>query len=431
MDLGMLFSMIRVDVVAITHGLALYVLVQRGKRSRLATAAIIVLMVLFLAAAGNAIIFLFPSEVANTFWTAYMMLIVLGLAFCFLSTGSALSERLFVYIMYVAVFMLTVFCSNLIVSWLLPGQNEALFQLLIRTLFSIILIVMLSVFLKDRLYRLIKGLSVHGLEITMFSWLVGISVLQNTLFSCFFIDNLVVNLIILLLLTLTVISVFVIANRIVKLTEREVEMEKEVGLRRMLENELEAEKAFVERAKAMRHDQRHHDRTVLEYLNEGKIEEAKSYLGEHDRSILSQCLVTWSNNPLVDAQLRITWRSCMSYGIDFSADVRLGEKMGVGDIDFVSVMGNLLENAIQGAMKSESPSVSVSSRISNDKLLLEIRNTFSQSGPHAEGTGLASVRHILSQYDGLLTQETCGTMFVSRVIIPLSTGRKDAQHSSL
>ena len=418
MDSYEFFSVIRVVAVSIVHGITLSILVRGDRRSRRMVAASMMLLTFLISVFGIMIILITPSAFAHISRTAFMMLIVMGLIFCFVSSGSSMTERLFVYIMYVAVFMLAVGYSSL-VSTIFFKAHAQLATLVIRTVISIIMIILLKVSLRDRLYRLVDGLSVHGVEITMFSWLIGLSVLEYSILSYFFVDNLAVNACVLVLLTLMVISIFAIAHRIVQLTAREVEMEKAIGRQRLLESELEAEKVFVERARAIRHDQRHHDRMVLEYLNSGDIEKARRYLGAHDESVESESLASWCSDPLVDAQIRIAWRSCASRGIAFSADIQLPDSLGVDGIDFVSVMGNLLENAIEAAYGADSPSVSIISRTANGKLLLEIRNAFSGTFMPEEGTGLVSVRRILSRCEGLLMQENnCGT-FISRVIIPM------------
>ena len=417
MDSDRLFYILRVVCTSITHGILLSALVRGGEHSRRMVNASMALLTLIISVLGAIIVLAVPSVPMHTTLTAYMMLVVMGLFFCFISSGSALTERLFIYIMYVAVFMLSVGYSNLIVS-VLPVDNKEHAQLAVRTVFSIILLVLLKVSLRDRLYKVVDGLSVHGLEITMFSWLIGLCVLEYSIFSFFFVDNLIMNLVVQLLLTLMIISIFAIVSMIVHLTEREVEAERIEGRHRLLESELEAERSFVEKAKEIRHDQRHHDRIVLEYIDEGNIEEARRYLGAHGESVESDRLQSWCGNKLVDAQLRIAFRSCLSRGIVFSADIRLGKSFVMEDTDFVSVMGNLLENAIQAAEGTESPSVTVFSRILDDKLLLEIKNT-ADGILLSEGTGLGSVKRILSRYDGLLMQESSDGFVISRVIIPL------------
>ena len=412
------FYILRIVLVSIVHGITLSILARGGKHRRQTVAIAMTMLVLIIAVIGCIFVVTAPSILDHVSWTAYMMLLVMGGIFCFVSSDSSITERLFVYIMYVAVFMLSVGYASLMAKFF-PDGNSELVQLVIRTVFSILLIILLKAFLRDRLYALVDGLRGHGVEITMFSWLIGLSVLTYVIFSYFFVDDIMINAFVLVMLTLMFFAVFAITHRIVQLTASELDMERTKGRERLLESELEAERMFVERAKAIRHDQRHHDRTVLEYLEEGKIDEARRYLGAHDESVVSEGLASWCGNPLVDVQIRIAWRFCSARRIAFSADIRIPEDIGMDDIDFVSVMGNLLENAIQAACKTSNSSVSVSSRMTNGKLLLEIRNSFRGDVPIKDGTGLESVKHILSRNGGMLEQNEKDGFLVSRVIIPV------------
>ena len=423
MDQDGMFYIVRIVFVSIVHGITLSILARGERHSRRVVAAAMAGLTLAIAIIGSVFVLIAPSGLEHVSWTAYMMLLVMGCVFCFVSSGSALTERLFVYIMYVAVFMLSVGYAG-IISKAFFREDAELAQLVIRTAFSVVFIILLKVSLRDRLYRLVDGLSVHGMEITMFSWLTGLCVLAYAIFSFFFVDDMLMNAIVLALLTLMVISIFAIANTIVQLTSRELEMERATGRQRLLESELEAERVFVERAKAIRHDQRHHDRIILEYLNSGDISRAKEYLGSHDCSLASEALESWCQNPLLDAQLRIAKRYCLRNDIEFSVDVNLPGALDLNEIDFVSVIANLLENAIEAAVSSYKPYVSISLRRANNRMLLEIRNTFSsqqgaRKNKESSGEGLPSVRMILERNEGLLQQVVDGNVFISRVILPV------------
>lgn len=412
---------------SISHGISLSVLV-RNDGSKRNTVPLMAFMTVLLSLIGSFFILLIPSLTSKIYFTAFMMLVVMGIFFCFLNNGSSLVESLFIYIIYVAVFMLIVGFSNCLAA-IIFSQNVSLAQIIIRTMFSILLVILIKFFLKDRLYSLVDGLYGQGVEITVFSWMLGLFILIYVIFSVLFIAEPWKKFAVLCVLSLVIVSVFMLALRIVKLTERKIEMERVFSRQRILEGELEAEKNFVEKAKAIRHDQRHHDRLVLEYLEAGRIDEAKKYLGALDESLHAERLMSWCGNPLLDAQLRIAWRSCSLKDIDFKIDVQLPKKTSLNDIDFVSVMGNLLENAIEAASKCDNPSVSIYSKVSNDRLLMEIRNTFSGKVKWTEsgltttkdggGIGLRSVRHILSRHKGLLQQEESGNIFISRVIMPI------------
>ena len=423
-----LFYILRVAVVSLAHGFSLAMLSRSDGKSSNAVLWMVAIT-LTLTLGGVILVFLLPLKFLNVSATAMMMLFLLSAAFCAMNRTTPMTERLFIFIIYVSVFMLAVGFSNAISSILFPPEMVEHAQLIIRTSFSVILIILLKMFLRDRIYSLLDDLAYHGAEITLFSWLIGLSILSYVIFAAFFISNPVEKLVVLSIMVLMVISGLTVAIRLVRLTKREMEAERAAQRQRLLEDELEAEKAFVVKAKEMRHDQRHHDRVLLEYLEEGKIEEAKNYLGAHERTISDDSLMSWCGNPLFDAQLRIAWRHCKAHGIMFDVDVHLPSDGVVDDLDFVTVAGNLLENAIEAVEKCQTKYISVVSKLSNDRLLLEIRNTYSgeivwvdgfpRSTKKGGGTGVKSVAEILSRLGGLLHQENDGNIFISRVIIPV------------
>ena len=309
-----LFYILRVAVVSLAHGFSLAMLSRSDGKSSNAVLWMIAIT-LTLTLGGVILIFILPLKFLNVSATAMMMLFLLSAAFCAMNRTTPMTERLFIFIIYVSVFMLAVGFSNAISSILFPPEMVEHAQLIIRTSFSVILIILLKMFLRDRIYSLLDDLAYHGAEITLFSWLVGLSILSYVIFAAFFISNPVEKLVVLSIMVLMVISGLTVAIRLVRLTKREMEAERAAQRQRLLEDELEAEKAFVVKAKEMRHDQRHHDRVLLEYLEEGKIEEAKNYLGAHERTISDDSLMSWCGNPLFDAQLRIAWRHCKAHGI--------------------------------------------------------------------------------------------------------------------
>ena len=362
-----LFYILRVAVVSLAHGFSLAMLSRSDGKSSHAVLWMVAIT-LTLTLGGVILVFLLPLKFLNVSATAMMMLFLLSAAFCAMNRTTPMTERLFIFIIYVSVFMLAVGFSNAISSILFPPEMVEHAQLIIRTSFSVILIILLKMFLRDRIYSLLDDLAYHGAEITLFSWLVGLSILSYVIFAAFFISNPVEKLVVLSIMVLMVISGLTVAIRLVRLTKREMEAEMAAQRQRLLEDELEAEKAFVVKAKEMRHDQRHHDRVLLEYLEEGKIEEAKNYLGAHERTISDESLMSWCGNPLFDAQLRIAWRHCKAHGIMFDVDVHLPSDGVVDDLDFVTVAGNLLENAIEAVEKCQTKYISVVSKLSNDRL---------------------------------------------------------------
>ena len=118
------------------------------------------LMTFAIIVAGTLMVFLIPAPASNVSLTAYMMLVVMGLFFCFVCTGTSLVGRLFIYIVYVAVFMLMVGFSQQLSAIVMPMYGDEV-SLVIRTVLSIVLVVALRLFLKDMVYQLVDGFSGH------------------------------------------------------------------------------------------------------------------------------------------------------------------------------------------------------------------------------------------------------------------------------
>ena len=306
----------RILLVSITHGLSFSVLVRRNDGKRYALSLIV--MTVVIAVIGSFFVLISQNPVLHSSLSAVMMLFVLGSIFCRVSNAFSITERVFIYIMYVAVFMLLVGFSNFIAEIMVPADNVECVQLMIRTILTTVLIILLKLFLKEKLYNMLSGFAEHGVELTMFSILMGLIILSYVIFSAYFIDSPGIKLLMLMILSLILVFIFFIAVRIVQLTTNEIELEKMISRQRLLESELDAEKSFIENAKIVNHDLRHHDRIVLEYLEEGNIEAAKRYLEAHMESVYAEVipsLCTAQNNRAI---LCFTWsgiqRGCKPSG---------------------------------------------------------------------------------------------------------------------
>ena len=104
---------------------------------------------------------------------------------------------------------------------------------------------------------------------------------------------------------------------------------------------------------------------------------------------------------------------CRSKGIDFQYDVKLCNLSGIEDIDLVAILGNLMDNAMTAAARSEEKYIRLETGRHNAYQILTIRNS-SDAAPQTEGDslisskknkeyhgfGLKSVAQVLQKYQG-------------------------------
>ena len=130
----------------------------------------------------------------------------------------------------------------------------------------------------------------------------------------------------------------------------------------------------------MRHDMRHHLRTVMAYAQQEKYEELMKYLQEY-ASVMTkeEKTVCYCRNMAVDAVIHFYAGELKQRGILLEHDMMLPENISISDTDLCKIYGNLLENAVDAVTEQSQEKnsyVKILTRIKNKKLLIEISNTY-------------------------------------------------------
>lgn len=159
------------------------------------------------------------------------------------------------------------------------------------------------------------------------------------------------------------------------------------------------------------HDMRHHLSALESALAAGETESARHYLEDLRTRHLPPAAGSTGNATLdgvIEAKL-----APVRERLKTSVDCRLPASGAIRPADLVAAVGNLLDNAIQGALGSgeQDAFVDLTMRPVGGMLLIRTRNTCAADakvpdpGPTpcgSHGWGLESVRDIAAQYDGAL-----------------------------
>jgi hypothetical protein len=135
------------------------------------------------------------------------------------------------------------------------------------------------------------------------------------------------------------------------------------------------------------------------------------YLKEEIKQIQKEHHVVNSGNTLVDSVLSAKWLVADDNHVFFSIQGKVDKELPIPEIPFGRIMGNLVDNAIEGATSySYQPYVEVVMCQTEWMLSLEISNSaegkkvdFGNSSKKEKwqhGIGLKSVREIVEEYDG-------------------------------
>ena len=156
------------------------------------------------------------------------------------------------------------------------------------------------------------------------------------------------------------------------------------------------------------------------------------YLSEMSSDLYSYQIRSRSGNKTLDVILDKYISVCEMKNIQFHYDFRLSNLSFVEDHDLVTILGNLLDNAVEAAEKSKEKFITIETDYRNSYVLIFIENscdfapitenghfitTKEETGFH--GIGLKSVSKILKKYSGDIHFEykAKGSVFLTTVIL--------------
>lgn len=161
----------------------------------------------------------------------------------------------------------------------------------------------------------------------------------------------------------------------------------------------------------MRHDFKHHLCVIDTLLDNNKTDEAKKYIKDYIGSVSANIYVDTGNeylNAILNSKITYAKRN----GINITS-VIAGEIKGINNIDLCNLMGNLIDNAIEGCADTQEKSIVVKVLAEETFIRISVSNTISssvlkdnsdlntsKSDAKNHGFGTKSIKNIASKYNG-------------------------------
>lgn len=197
-----------------------------------------------------------------------------------------------------------------------------------------------------------------------------------------------------------------------------------------LERSLAMIQEKVEQADRARHDARHHDLVIMEYARRGETEELLRYMEEKAEAEERETPTRFCENRAVNSILTAYAQQAKQAGIRMTVEAAVRRDIGIRDIDFTAILGNALENAVNGCMEAEeeTPFIHVVIHTKNNKLVIVVKNTchgrvvFENGIPQSKksGIGVRSMIRSAANYDGQLDLHCADHIFTARIILKAS-----------
>ena len=207
-------------------------------------------------------------------------------------------------------------------------------------------------------------------------------------------------------------------------------LERKKGEQKNLEAELEAYDEYLYSAKQNRHDLRHHNNILLQYLSEGDVAGAKAYLVDCEERLETTTLKEYCKNKTANAVFRVYSTRCDKDDIVFSVCADLANNIAIPPSELSAVLANLLENAWHACLACHCAErfISVSITTEEGAMHLEIRNTtddkvqFRGDLPLSQrkggGIGPQSVQHIAHRHGGIIRFAQQANIFFVHAVLP-------------
>ena len=297
----------------------------------------------------------------------------------------------------------------------------------LRVGLNLLFLIPYLLFFRERLFRMYK-------EIKSGYWLIAtLSIMCFAMQSLFLIynnraRNHEVSFVLLLFSSFVfMVAVYAMIFRYMSQAGYTYRMERLESNEKFLLAQIDSYEKLAENARQTRHDFRHHNMVVLEFAKNRNYEGIISYLQEYEEKETEKYIGTFCTNHAVDTVLCAYVSRCGQNSIEVDTDIRLDEPTWCSDYDLVTVLANILENAVNGCMKvTGMRRMEISVKQKENKLILVCKNTctdnilFENGLPKSrkrDGIGVESILNTIAKYNGDADFSATDGVFVCRVIL--------------
>ncbi len=194
----------------------------------------------------------------------------------------------------------------------------------------------------------------------------------------------------------------------------------------------------VEESAKLRHDFRHHLRTLMALAGEGRCGELENYIRGITEINEGTRLGRLTDNIELDALVQYYSNLAQSGGIQFRARLLLPAELNFPAVDLCGLLGNLLENAVEACQRQQTgdKTIFIAGRIQDRQLEFVVDNSFNgelktrggkylSSKRNGFGLGISSVLETVERYGGVINLYADERGFHAEMSLPIGAEQKE------
>ena len=216
--------------------------------------------------------------------------------------------------------------------------------------------------------------------------------------------ELAVFLLTVLAFCITYVSVFASMKNIMELTR---EKQKQTHAELLL-SQVQSQAKEADLVRQSRHDMRHHYQMMLSYAENGDLDKLTDYLVRQTQRIESITTGRFCENETVNNILKVYHQKAADQKITMEIRAAAKPTLSANAPDLVTIVANILENALHGAAKSGSdqPFITVNIKHQAGRFVVSCDNScaksldFEEMPEYLRGIGIQSITTTADQYNG-------------------------------
>ena len=211
-------------------------------------------------------------------------------------------------------------------------------------------------------------------------------------------------------------------------------IEKEEFFNRMeiYANQLDIMKNSYQKIKELRHDMRHHLGELKYLANTNEKKQLLAYIEDMELHMINTEEYVSSGNKEIDGTLNYLLQTAKKKLKEVDVSVSIPENLEIHNYLFNVILGNLLENAIAAAVKTERKYLKIHIKLKQNVIYIVVENSYngevkikdnkimtSKKDKKIHGIGLESVKRMVEEMNGMLDIQWKESVFTVNIIFYL------------
>jgi hypothetical protein len=240
--------------------------------------------------------------------------------------------------------------------------------------------------------------------------------------------NSYVSILLFVIMLLLLLVIFFGTFKLIDSYENQQKLDLMTMQNQMLEQSMaETEQTFT-MWKTSLHDFKHEIVNLMVLAENNDMPGIKEYLEKENKLLGKKLFYYKTGNETVDMVLYIKQKIAENNGIIFIINAEIPKCCKVSSTDFASILGNLLDNAIEASIHEEQPFIEVKIKPVEKFLVIAILNKYTKSDitlkttksdTNFHGIGMNSVKKTVKEYDGEFIHKISNGIFHINIMIPL------------